>query len=158
MLGKLNLTEIEEVLTNQIIGRLGCHADGITYVVPISYAYKDGYIYGRTKTGMKVAMMRKNPNVCFEVDHMKDMANWRSVVAWGVFEELNDKSERDTALRCLIDRILPLISSATTHLTPEWPFPLNNISSIDGIVFRIRLSKKTGRFENNQVIVNSFFG
>lgn len=158
MLGKLNPTEIEEVLNHQFIGRIGCHADGITYVVPISYAYKDECIYGRTIEGMKVTMMRKNPNVCFEVDHMRDMANWRSVIAWGQFEELTEQKERDMALQCLIDRMLPLISSATTHLTPEWPFPMDNISNIEGVVFRIRLNKKTGRFENDEVIVETLPG
>jgi nitroimidazol reductase NimA-like FMN-containing flavoprotein (pyridoxamine 5'-phosphate oxidase superfamily) len=29
-------------------------------------------------------MMRANPHVCFEVDHRENLANWRSVVAWGV--------------------------------------------------------------------------
>ena len=154
MLGKLNPAEIEEVLKQQFIGRIGCHADGITYVIPISYAYKDGYIYGRTKEGMKVTMMRKNPDICFQVDHMKNMANWQSVIGWGKFEELTGKTERDRALQYLVDRILPLISSATTHLTPEWPFPLNDISSIDGIVFRILLNKKTGRFENDEIVAD----
>jgi uncharacterized protein len=158
MIGKLNAKEIEEVFDHQFIGRIGCHADGITYVVPISYAYKDGCIYGRTMEGMKVAMMRKNPNVCFEVDHMKDMANWKSVIAWGKFEELRDKTERAKGLQCLVDRMLPLISSSTTHLTPEWPFPLNDISSIEGIVFRITLTNKTGRFETDEVIGDSLPG
>ena len=33
-------------------------------------------------------MMRENPWVCVEVDHMDNLANWRSVIAWGRFEEL----------------------------------------------------------------------
>jgi nitroimidazol reductase NimA-like FMN-containing flavoprotein (pyridoxamine 5'-phosphate oxidase superfamily) len=37
MFGKLNHDQIEEVLKNQFIGRIGCHADGITYVIPVSY-------------------------------------------------------------------------------------------------------------------------
>jgi uncharacterized protein len=150
MLGKLNTIDIEEVLNQEFIGRIGCHADGVTYIVPISYAYKDECIYGRTKEGMKVTMMRKNPKVCFEVAVMKDTANWKSVIAWGEFEELTENTERDKALRHLTDRALPLISSETTHLSPDWPFPLKNISSIEGIVFRIRLNEKTGRFESNE--------
>ena len=39
MLGKLNSIEIEEVLTHQIIGRIGCHSNDMSYVVPISYDY-----------------------------------------------------------------------------------------------------------------------
>ncbi|HEX6182056.1 MAG TPA: pyridoxamine 5'-phosphate oxidase family protein [Chitinophagaceae bacterium] len=158
MLGTLSPAEIEEMLQSQFVGRIGCHADGITYVFPIGYAYKDGYIYCRTMEGMKLSMMRKNPNICFEMDNIKDTANWKSVIAWGAFEELTDKTERDNALQCLIDRVLPLSSSSIMHFTPEWPFHLNDISSIDGVVFRIFLTEKTGRFENDEVIADSLRG
>jgi len=151
MFGTLNSKEIEEVLRHQIIGRIGCHAENMTYVVPISYAYDGVYIYGHTREGMKINLMRKNPMVCFEIDEMKDMANWKSVITWGIFEELNDKTERNKALVSLIDRILPLVSSQTVHLSAHWPFISDDISTIKGIVFRIRPEEKTGRFENNAV-------
>lgn len=32
--------------------------------------------------------MRANPEVCSQVDEIDDMANWRSVIAWGRYEEL----------------------------------------------------------------------
>ncbi len=44
MFGTLSPQEIETVLHQQVVGRLGCHAEGLTYVVPISYGY-DGRIY-----------------------------------------------------------------------------------------------------------------
>jgi nitroimidazol reductase NimA-like FMN-containing flavoprotein (pyridoxamine 5'-phosphate oxidase superfamily) len=149
MFGNLEKKEIEELLNSQIIGRLGCHADGLTYVVPMSYAYDGEYIYGHTLEGMKVNIMRKNPQVCFEVDSMQDMANWKSVVGWGVFEELKSEQERNAALKHLVDRVLPIISSETTHLSPQWPFPAGDPKEIKGIVFRIKLVEKTGRFESN---------
>lgn len=149
MLGELNETEIKEVLTDQVIGRIGCSYDGLTYVVPISYAYDENFIYALTFEGMKMDIMRKNPRVCFQVDIMKDMANWKSVVAWGRFEELQDKEERNKALEILVNRSLPLVSSITTHLAPTWPFLDKDIDHIQGIVFRIELDQKTGRFENN---------
>jgi uncharacterized protein len=150
MLGELNELEIEEVLTDQVIGRIGCSCDGRTYVVPISYTYSDEAIYALTFDGMKMDIMRKNPMVCFQVDIMKDMANWKSVVAWGRFEELKDKEERKRALEILVNRSLPLVSSVTTHLAPTWPFLDKEIDHIQGIVFRIQLEEKTGRFENSQ--------
>ena len=68
MLGKLTLLQIEEVIKGQIVGRIGCHANGMTYVVPVSYAYDGDYIYVRTFEGLKLDMMRKNPKVCFEIE------------------------------------------------------------------------------------------
>jgi uncharacterized protein len=32
-------------------------------------------------------MMRRNPEVCFEVDRVEDLVNWDSVIGWGTYEE-----------------------------------------------------------------------
>lgn len=95
--------------------------------------------------------MRTNPAVCFEVDSMNNMANWKSVIAWGTFEELTETKERENALNLLLRRPLPLISSEKTHLGKEWPFSKNDASDIEGIFYRIKLSEKTGRFETNSI-------
>ncbi|PWT77591.1 MAG: pyridoxamine 5'-phosphate oxidase [Bacteroidetes bacterium] len=156
MFGELNSGEIELVLHEQIIGRIGCHVENMTYVVPISYAYDGSYVYAHTQEGLKIHMMRKNPNVCFEVDSTKDMADWRSVICWGDFEELTKDKERKEGLDKLHARVLPLITSDTTKLSPEWPFAPTEIGLIKGIVFRIKLTKKTGRFEKSTL--PSFLG
>lgn len=151
MLGTMQENEIEELLKSQSVGRIGCSADGNTYVVPISYAYDGKYIYCHTHEGKKTDIMRKNPKVCFEVDEMKDMGNWQSVIVQGVFEELKEREERDAAMEILLSRYLPIISSITTHLGEHWPFHPDNITDIKGIVFRIEVKEKTGRFEMNEV-------
>lgn len=147
MFDTLSNKQMMDVLSNSIAGRLGCHADGKTYVVPISYAYDGDYIYARTFNGMKINMMRKNPNVCFQVDNMQNMAEWESVIIWGTFEELSDEAERTKGLKILLSRMLPNVSSETVKFTPEWPFPTNDFNRIDGIVFRIHIKEITGRCE-----------
>ena len=112
-MGKLDDKQIEDLLQHEIIGRIGCHADGITYVVPISFAYDGKYVYGHTHEGMKINIMRKNPKVCFQVDRLTDMANWKSVIAMGEFEELTEPETRKQALQNLINRTLPQLSSET---------------------------------------------
>jgi nitroimidazol reductase NimA-like FMN-containing flavoprotein (pyridoxamine 5'-phosphate oxidase superfamily) len=96
MLGKLSELQIERFLQSQIVGRIGCHANGETYVVPISYAYDGTYIYARTYEGKKLDMMREEPRICFEVDTLRDLSEWKSVIGWGEFEELKDPDERKT--------------------------------------------------------------
>ena len=147
MIDEMKSQEIEALLKSQIIGRLACHADGVTYIVPMSYAYDGEYIYGHAFDGMKIKMMRKNPQVCFQTDKMENMANWQSAIAWGEFEELKTATERKAALQKLMDRALPVISSETTHLSPHWPFPPEELGNIEGVIFRIKVGKKTGRFE-----------
>jgi uncharacterized protein len=147
MFGNLNTEEIETILHTQIIGRIGCHYDNTTYIVPISYAYDGEFVYALTREGMKINIMRQNRQVCFEVEDIPDLGNWKSVVCFGEYEELPNKSERHQALMLLHDRRLPHVTSATTKLSATWPFRPDNIDSIKGVVFRIRIHKKTGKFE-----------
>jgi len=149
MFGTLGTVEIEALIHREYIGRIGCHAEGVTYVVPISYAYDGEFIYAHTYEGMKVNMMRKNPRICFEVDDMHNMANWQSAIAWGEFEELIAGKERDFAVHLLMDRSLPIVHSETMHLSPQWPFPSNDPAAVTGIIFRVRLTGKTGRYEKS---------
>jgi nitroimidazol reductase NimA-like FMN-containing flavoprotein (pyridoxamine 5'-phosphate oxidase superfamily) len=149
MLGTLQHEQIEEVLKNQFVGHIGCSLNNETYIVPISYVYDGNYIYCHTTEGKKTGIMRKNPKVCFQVDDMRDMANWRSVVVEGEFEEIKEPGERNKAMQILLNRYLPVISSVTTHLGEIWPFHADDVTNINGIVFRIAAKKKTGRFENS---------
>ena len=149
MFGSLQQQEIEEVLTRQYVGRLGCSANGRTYIVPISYAYDGNYLYFHAaREGDKIQMMRENPEVCFQTDTMENMASWKSVICRGTFEELTKEAERTEALKVLLARELPIITSQTVRITPSWPFQPEDYNEIKGIVFRIRITEKTGRFEN----------
>ncbi|UKJ06352.1 pyridoxamine 5'-phosphate oxidase family protein [Solitalea lacus] len=141
MLGALNTIEIEELLKSQTIGRIGCHANDTTYIVPVSYAYDGEYVYAHSRDGMKINMMRQNPEVCFEVEEIVNMANWESVIAWGEFEELTNEEERNKAMELLIKQLMPFIVSETV-------LPSHGLGTMKvAVVYRIRLSKKVGRFE-----------
>ena len=150
MIGELSKKQIEQLLSQQIIGRIACCRDGFVYLIPISYAYEDDCIYARGFNGLKFDIMRHNPNVCFETDDATDMANWRSVIAWGKFEELKN-SDRKKGLKILLHRHVPLSSSSLTHLGEEWPFSEQELDKIVGVVFRINITKKTGKFESTSV-------
>lgn len=121
---------------------MGCHADEMTYVIPICYAYDGTYIYGRTYEGLKIRLLRKNPNVCFQVESIENMARWKSVIGWGVFEELADSEKRDKAVNVLKDRIGAVVESNDLLRSQYWPFFSPDAK---GIIFRIHLHEKTGR-------------
>jgi uncharacterized protein len=88
---ELTRDEIDDFLRGQRIARLGCHADGVTYVVPLIYAYEDHAVVAVTTAGRKTAMLRANPHVCVEVDEYDadGRGSWRSVIAYGTYEELS---------------------------------------------------------------------
>lgn len=150
MLGKLEQPEIEALLSRQVIGRLGCHAQGTTYIVPVNYVYKNGVIYAHSGPGKKIEMMRKKPKVCFEVDDIKNIFSWKSVIAWGTFEEITDIAEQEQTMQLLIHRVMPLVEHATDH--PSHGITANEYDigdKIDLIVYKIRIDKVTGRFEHH---------
>lgn len=149
MLGKLNSIQIDNLLKSQVIGRVGCTADSKTYVVPITYAYDGKYIYSHTVEGMKIRMMRQNPQVCFEVDEIVNMANWQSAIVWGKYEELNG-NEAEEALQILVNRIHPLMTSATSRPVHSLDKPHTTLKlNTRMVVFRIEVNETTGRFEKS---------
>ena len=94
MLGELTTEEIDDLLRSEAIGRIGCYAFGRPYVVPITYAYDGVAVYGHSREGMKLRAMRSHPSVCFEVDRMDGLSDWRSVIALGTFSELEARRGR----------------------------------------------------------------
>jgi len=149
MLGKLSENQIEELLTKQVTGRLGCHANGITYIVPVNYFYRNPNIFAHSAAGRKIEMMRTNPNVCFQVDDIRSIFRWQSVIAWGRFEEITDPDEKQRAMQGLIHRLMPLAGNPADHPSHAIAEKEGDIDvEIEPIVYKIILSKKTGRFEN----------
>lgn len=147
MLGELNDTEIDSILTCQVVGRLACTDGKQPYVVPITYAYDGKYIYGQTNAGTKLKMLRKNPNVCFQIEMMTDMRNWKSVLVYGKFEELKDK-EAEKAREILYNLVFPLSTSSTVHLFGhEEKGIVDDSTRVKTVMYRIKIKKVTGRFE-----------
>ena len=148
MLGELNENQIEELLKKQVTGRIGCHADGTTYIVPINYVYKDGYIYGHSAAGKKIDMLRTNPKVCFQVDDIESIVKWKSVIAWGTYEEITNRIEMQQAMHEIIRHIMPLDSQSNWHPSHGFAESESDIgTSIELILYKICINKKTGRFE-----------
>jgi uncharacterized protein len=147
MLGELNKIEVENLLTSQVLGRLAC-TDGLKpYIVPVTYTYDGEYIYGQTNVGTKLKIMRKNPNVCFEVERMMDMANWQSVIVHGKFEELKGK-ESEVAREILLNKVFYLLTSSTVHTHEHGvTTALDDSNRIKTVMYRIKIEKITSRFE-----------
>jgi len=141
MFGELSAAEIERVLMDGQVGRLGITDGEQVYIFPVSYGYDGVYAYVVSRLGLKVRLMRAHPQVCFQVDDIKTPAQWRSVMAHGPFEELLEQSARDEAFA--------LIATQGTALVPPSVAPF-----VDGpeviVVYRIRLQEKTGRFERHE--------
>ena len=149
MLGTLAPIEVERLLESEFTGRIGCHADGRTYVVPITYAYKFGNVYCHSAEGRKIGMMRRHPDVCFEIDRVEDVGNWKSVIAEGRFHELGGREALE-AMDVLIARFAELERAQEPHPSYVLRASEADSSRADGrpiVLFRIELAERTGRFE-----------
>lgn len=142
MLGQLDSADVETELHNGVVGRIGCLSNGRPYVVPVCYAYHEGYVYGHGMPGAKLAALQHGGAVCFEIENITDLSNWRSVIAWGT-AELLDGADARAGLDILLDHLAPVLGPEFTaihvaqHSGQDFP----------GTVYRIHLTEKTGRFE-----------
>jgi len=149
MLRELNENQIETLLKDQLIGRIGCHSADVIYIVPVNYVYDGTNIYCHSVKGMKIDMMRENPSVCFEVDNIKDITNWQSVIAWGKFEEITELDEKQRVLQKLTDRITPFIMDDSVTREHGFVDEEGDIgTTVELIMYKIIITKKTGRFES----------
>jgi nitroimidazol reductase NimA-like FMN-containing flavoprotein (pyridoxamine 5'-phosphate oxidase superfamily) len=145
MIATLSPGQIEQLLHEQVVGRIGCHARGRTYVVPTTYAYLDGVVVCHTGNGLKVRMMRENPDVCFEIEDLRYLPRWASVIASGRYEELQGE-DADRALEQLVARL-----GATPPALTAMPWQGAGVVEAESrvqrpdVVFRIVLTEKTGR-------------
>jgi nitroimidazol reductase NimA-like FMN-containing flavoprotein (pyridoxamine 5'-phosphate oxidase superfamily) len=149
MLRELNDYQIEALLKDQLIGRIGCHTADVIYIVPVNYVYDGTNIYCHSAKGMKIDMMRENPSVCFEVDNIKDITNWQSVIVWGKFEEITEMDEKQKVLQKLTDRITPYIIDDSVTREHGFVDEESDIgTTVELIMYKIVVNKKTGRFED----------
>jgi len=81
----LERDEIEQVLLRNKVGRLAFSFHDRVDIQPIHYIYERGWLYGRTSEGDKIAALTHNQWIAFEVDEVKDVFEWTSVVVHGSF-------------------------------------------------------------------------
>jgi nitroimidazol reductase NimA-like FMN-containing flavoprotein (pyridoxamine 5'-phosphate oxidase superfamily) len=145
MLGQLNAQQSLKLLSSNAMGRLACTDGRMPYIVPVTYHFDGKYIYGQTNEGSGLAMLRKNPNVCFEVDTMSDMSNWQSVAVSGKFEELSNAEAARAGEKLF--RSLFTLSRSTTRSIEEDGAKRDDTNTGKFIMYRIKVESMTGRCE-----------
>ena len=135
----MDASEISSVLQRVGYGHLGCAKENRPYVVPIHYVYAppDFYIY--TTRGMKTEFICSNPEVCLQVEEVRDARNWTSIVVMGRAELLTDSGDRENATK-LITLINPSLTPAISR-TAIGASVRGNVVEI----YRIKLHIMSGR-------------
>lgn len=135
---ELTREECDTLLSRQRVGRIAYAYQNRVDIVPIHYVYRDGWIYGRSAFGKKLAILRHAPWVAFEIDQVEDVFDWQSVVVHGSFQILDpERSARERG--ATVDAVQLLRELLPDALTPHDPTPERNM------VFRIHADEVTGR-------------
>ena len=106
-------TEIESILHEATVCRIGLADDDGPYVVPVCFGYEDRSVYIHSAPeGKKLVMLEKNPRCCFEVDICGQVirgdrpCSWgmryRSVIGYGRAAILTDPDEKKRGLTCIM--------------------------------------------------------
>jgi nitroimidazol reductase NimA-like FMN-containing flavoprotein (pyridoxamine 5'-phosphate oxidase superfamily) len=149
MIGTLTNEQIEHILRGGLIGRIGCCDGNSVYVVPVTYVFDGEHIYAHSREGLKIQIMRANPVVCFEVDSIETMTNWRCVIVHGEFQELKTAEEQERGLKILKDRLAPYLLSETLRPRGFDYAPAKVEKDRKPVIYRIQISRMSGRYEKN---------
>ncbi|MCP4022064.1 MAG: pyridoxamine 5'-phosphate oxidase family protein [Desulfobacteraceae bacterium] len=139
-----DIEDIEAVISKARVCRLGLVDGQRSYIVPLCFGYKDKCLFFHSATqGRKIDLIKKNPLVCFEFDHLvkinkaKDPCKWgmayESVIGEGTACLVNDPSEKQKALGTIMSQ----------YSDRPFDFTLENIESV--AVIRVDIEKMAGK-------------
>jgi nitroimidazol reductase NimA-like FMN-containing flavoprotein (pyridoxamine 5'-phosphate oxidase superfamily) len=140
-LRQLSLDECESLLRHSRLARVAVRDAEGTYMVPISFAYADGAIYGHSPPGRKITLMRRWPHVSVLVDDITNFATWRSVLCRGKWQELTDEQDRTRARMLLLrafEADLWWVTAGHGRRT----------ALADAILYRVEIEEITGMAQN----------
>ena len=134
----LDFNEIASMLRAHTYGRLAFTFRDRVDIEPIHYVYDDGWLVCRTAPGTKLTQLAHHPWVAFEIDEVRGLFEWRSVVVKGTvyFVEPDGSADLDEKAQAAIEALRRLVPGA---LSEDDPTPGRNI------VFRVHIDEMHGR-------------
>lgn len=116
----LDRADCEALLTAQQVGRLAYSFRDRVDIEPVHYVYHDGVIYGRTQPGTKMEVLAHHPWVAFEVDEVRALFEWQSVVVHGriEFPEAHRSPAEHAKYQAGVDAFRRLVPTAFTAHDP----------------------------------------
>ncbi len=141
--------DIKQIFKEAHVCRLGMLDGKIPYIVPMNFGYRDNTLYFHSAlAGRKIDILKKNPNVCFEIDipgkpiTSKEACSWsmnyRSIIGEGRAEFIKDNSEKRDAFNIILNQYSE---------SNSWEFGQKMIDKT--LVFKVKIdsisAKKSGK-------------
>ena len=148
MLGTLTPDQCRHLLSVQHIGRIGCSFKNKPTIIPITYVFDGKAIYCRSYEGTKIRIMRRNPSVCFQVDHVASLRSWYSILAWGKYEELTTSADQKYVEKLFSERLAVYALGDTVSLNRDFDMRPQIVEKrTKPVVWRVKLEDLAGRYE-----------
>jgi len=136
---------IEVILRRASICRIALSENDVPYIVPLCFGHKDNFLYFHSaKEGRKIDMIRKNNNVCFEIEIDTELVaaenpcncsmKYYSIIGFGKAFLIEDTEEKREAL----DIIAEHYSGKSSSEFPETA--LHNVT-----VIKVKIETMTGK-------------
>ena len=129
---------IDALLARNHVGRIAYSFHDRVDIEPIHYVFDDGVLCLRTAPGSKLTVVKHNPWVAFEVDEIRGLFAWRSVVVHGTLYTAEDGA--DPLAHAIYERTLARLRTlvpGTFHEDDPVPFRF--------VLFRLHIAEATGR-------------
>jgi nitroimidazol reductase NimA-like FMN-containing flavoprotein (pyridoxamine 5'-phosphate oxidase superfamily) len=136
--------EIEAIIQKATVCRVGLSENNVPYVVPVNFGYEDNCLYFHSAPeGKKIETIKKNSNVCFEMDVDQEVVraetpcNWgvkyRSVIGFGKALLVDDLEEKRRALNIIVEH----------YSDDSYEYPENDVRKV--AIIRIEIHSMTGK-------------
>ena len=134
----LSHAECDALLARNHVGRIAFVLRDRVDIQPIHYAYEAGWLFGRTSEGGKLMTLAHNHWLAFEVDEVRGVFDWQSVVVHGTFHRIDPDgppAERGAAARAV---------HLLREIVPE-TYTAGDPAAFRTVLFRISIGEVTGR-------------
>jgi len=128
--------ESRALLARNNVGRIAFSLDDRVDIQPIHYVSDDNWLYGRTNHGSKFTTLARHAWCAFEVDEVRGVFDWDSVVVKGHMELLDPQLGSPDSYARGLELMRSLVA---TTFTEADPVPQRSI------LFRLHVSELTGR-------------
>ncbi|MEP6619627.1 MAG: pyridoxamine 5'-phosphate oxidase family protein [bacterium] len=105
-------------LARNHVGRIAYSLHEQIDIQPIHYVYDDQWLVGRTQVGSKLAMLSHHPWCAFEVDEVRGLFEWDSVVVHGSFSILDPETASVDRYTKALSKLRDFIPGALTAGDP----------------------------------------
>ncbi|MGZ7109671.1 MAG: pyridoxamine 5'-phosphate oxidase family protein [Methanobacterium sp.] len=136
---------IRNILHKAKFCRIGLSDDNKPYIVPMNFVFKTNRLYLHSaREGRKIEIIRKNNNVCFEIDIKTELitskiaCDWSMrylcIIGYGKAHLIIDSEEKRKALDIIMDKY-----------SPDSSFDYSDDSISKVIIIEVKIMEMTGK-------------